>query len=407
MIIREEYLNKLISSKDNGFIKVITGVRRCGKSSLLKMYNSFLMKNEQSASVFYLNLESFENIAIRNKDALADYIRKKLGKLDDTKKYYFLFDELQNVAGWEEVINSLHATGYTDIVLTGSNAYLLSSDLATLLSGRYVKIDMLPLSFAEYLTFNDIKPSEIGSRDAESELQNYLDYGSFPATVLADTPELKRDYLSSLYDSIIVRDIITRHQVKDVNALHQIISFVFETVGKPFATSNIVNSIKSAGGKTSHETVDDYISALVDAFVLYPVDAYDNRGKRLFSSKRRYYVVDSGLRNTVVSPLSRNTGSLLENIVFLELQRCGYRVFAGYTGDNEIDFVIRKGQDMAYVQVTASLENEKTREREFRSLNTIQDNFPKYVLSLDRLDWSEGGILQANLIDFLLGRQLI
>ena len=182
-----------------------------------------------------------------------------------------------------------------------------------------------------------------------------MECGSFPAAVLADSAELKRDYLSSLYDSIIVRDIITRHQVKAVQALHHIISNIFETVGMPFAIKNIVNSIKSAGGRISHETIVDYINALVDAYVLYPVDAYDTRGKKLFSTKRCYYVVDSGLRNAVVSPLSRNTGSLLENTVFLELKRRRYKMFTAYAGENEIDFVARRDQDLAYVQVTSSL----------------------------------------------------
>lgn len=407
MIIRETYLNKLIEFKDNGFIKVITGVRRCGKSSLLKMYHSYLLENEPGAELLYLNLELLENIGIRDRGSLVDSINAELGKLEKTKKYYFLFDELQNVNGWEEVINGLHASDNVDIVLTGSNAYLLSSDLATLLSGRYIRIDMLPLSFAEYLEFNDLDPSEIERRHAEEELRKFLEYGSFPATVLADNVELKRDYLSSLYDSIIVRDIITRHQVKDVQALHRVISFIFETVGKPFAIKNIVNSIKSAGGKISHETIVDYINALIDAFVIYPVDAYDTRGKKLFSSKRCYYAVDSGLRNAVVSPLSRNTGSLLENTVFLELKRRGYQMFTGYAGENEIDFVARRGQELVYVQVTSSLENEKTRTRQYRSLNDVKDNYPKYVLTLDNLDWSEKGIQQVNLIDFLLGKQMM
>lgn len=406
MIIRETYLNKLIEYKDNGFIKVITGVRRCGKSSLLKMYHSYLLANEPGAELLYLNMELFENISIRNKDSFVDYINSTFGKLDKTRKYYFLFDELQNVEGWEEVVIGLHASGNVDIVLTGSNAYLLSSDLATLLSGRYIRIDMLPLSFVEYLEFNKLNPSEIERRHAEEELRNYLEYGSFPATVLAGTAELKRDYLSSLYDSIIVRDIITRHQVKDVQALHHIISFMFETIGKPFAIKNIVNSIKAAGGKTSHETIVDYINALVEAFVLYPVAAYDTRGKKLFSTKRCYYAADSGLRNAVVSPLARNTGSLLENIVFLELKRRGYKMFTGYAGENEIDFVARRDQDLIYVQVTSSLENENTRAREYRSLNAVKDNYPKYVLTLDNLDWSKNGIKQVNLIDFLLGKPL-
>lgn len=407
MISREMYLHKLIDYKDNGFIKVITGVRRCGKSSLLKMYHSYLLENEPGAGLLYLNTELLENISIRDKGSLLDHINTKLGSLDQRGKYYFLFDELQNIEGWEEVINGLHASDNVDVVLTGSNAYLLSSDLATLLSGRYVRIDMMPLSFVEYLEFNKLCPSEIERRHAEEELQNYLEYGSFPATVLADTVELKRDYLGSLYDSIIVRDIITRHQVKDVQALHRMISFIFETVGKPFAIKNIVNGIKSAGGKISHETIVDYINALVDAFVLFPVDAYDTRGKKLFSTKRRYYVVDSGLRNTLVSPLSRNTGSLLENTVFLELKRRGYKIFTGYTGENEIDFIARKGQGLVYIQVASSLENENTRACEYRSLNVIKDNYPKYVLTLDKLDWSEQGIQQVNLVDFLLGKELI
>ena len=192
MIIREMYLSKLIEYKNNGFVKVITGVRRCGKSSLLKMYHSYLLDNEPEAELLYLNMELLENISIRDKDSLVDHIRIRLGKLDNTKKYYFLFDELQNVNGWEEVINGLHANGNVDIVLTGSNAYILSSDLATLLSGRYIRIDMLPLSFVEYLEFNELDPSKIERRHAEEELRNYLECGSFPAAVLQTLQSSKR-----------------------------------------------------------------------------------------------------------------------------------------------------------------------------------------------------------------------
>lgn len=437
MISRDFYLNKLIEYQSKNFIKVITGIRRCGKSSILKMYDAYLRSQNSQAHTVYLDLDNILNRHIQTEDDLANTIMTELGSLEKNGEYHVLLDEVQRIAGWEKVVNGLHATSLVNVIITGSNATLLSSELATLLTGRYVEIEVLPLSFAEFLKFKQVgsdvstdpnpdKPPETKiSKDRESEsgkiidtnkldrsyieaiFQEYVNFGGFPATVLAGSGDLKRDYLNSLSDSIIVRDIITKYQLKDVDVFHRIVRFLFEMIGKPIEVKNILNTIQSSGGKSSYESINNYISALMEAFVFYPIEQFNLKGKKRLVSGKRYYLADVGIRNVVVPISAKNMGSILENIVCLELLRRGYKVYAGSvaTGSGspyEIDFVAEKDKQRIYYQVSLSLMNDSTREREFRSLKLIRNNYPKYILSLDNIDFSENGIINRNLIDFLL-----
>lgn len=400
MIRRDLYLEKMIDYEDPRFIKIITGIRRAGKSTLLMLFSEYIKINRPDERLLYLNLESFENLSITNDKELADRITNELGSIDSDKHYHVLLDEVQHIKRWERVVAGLQATGQVNVIITGSNAQLLSSEIATLLSGRYVEIEVLPLSFEEFLVFTGKQDtSSLGEIDALFD--HYMTYGGFPAVVLTENEQLKLDYLQGLYDSIIVRDIITRHQIKDTSALHRIIRYAYELIGNPIEVRNIINTIHSAGGQISYQTVNSYFSALVDSFSLYPIEQYDLKGKKRLVSGLRYYLADVGLRQVSVPPTAKNRGSILENIVFLELKRRGYKVYAGRIQNYEIDFIAERGDKRIYFQVSESLLNEVTRQREFRSLALIEDNYPKYVLSLDRFDYSDGGIQHLHLIDFL------
>ncbi len=404
MISRHQYLDKLIEYENPRLIKIITGVRRAGKSSILMMYRDHIKKHQPEMKILYLNLESFENLHLRTHEDLFRRIQEEFGSIQEENSYCLLLDEIQLIEGWERVVNGLHATGRVNLVISGSNAKLLSSEIATLLSGRYVEIEVLPLSFLEYLDFKQYERNE--EIDHEKEFQDFLDLGAFPAVVLSRNESLQRDYLQGLYDSIIVRDIVSRHQIKDITALHGIISFLFEMIGRPIEIKNVINTIKSAGGTTSYKSVNDYIEALLEAYVLYPVEMYKLKGKKRLVGKKRYYLVDGGLKSVVVPPIAKNIGSQLENAVYLELLRRGYRVYAGDIADAEIDFVAERAAEKMYIQVSLSLMNEATRAREFRSLESVKDNFPKWILTLDKFDFSQNGIQCINLIDWMLEEQM-
>ncbi len=398
MILRDDYLNKLIAYEEADLIRVITGVRRSGKSTILEMYKSYLSQNRPGEIIVHINLEDLPYISIRDKKDLLKLLIDELGDIKHNTRYHLLLDEIQLVNNWEEVVNGLYGQKNVKLVITGSNAKLLSSELSTLLAGRYVEIKVLPLSFNEFLKFKGVENRE----DLQKHFQNFLDYGSFPGTVLSRNENLQRDYLEGLYASILIRDIVSRYQIRDAGALQSIVSFVFEMIGRPIVINNLVNTIKSAGGSTSYETINKYIDALLEAFVIYSVEMYDVKGRKKLTASRRYYIVDTGLRNIRVNPSAKNMGSLLENIVYLELIRRGYRVYAGSIDGYEIDFIAEKPGEKKYVQVSMSILDESTKERELRPLNLIKDNYPKYILTLDDYDLSENGIIHENIIDFLL-----
>ncbi len=394
LINRENYLDKLVGYTDKNLIKVITGVRRCGKSFLLQLFrNALVTRGIPGDHIIYLNFEDLSFQDIQDGQTLNSYITQRMV---DQGRYYILLDEVQFVRNWEKAVNSLRLDEHVDLTLTGSNASLLSSELATLLAGRYVQIEMFPLSFVEYLEFS----GQSGS-DNETAFNDYMQYGSFPTVVLNESKQLKADFLRALYDSIIIKDIVTRHKVKDVETLHKVVRFLFDTIGNPLSVQKIINTIKSAGGESSHEMISNYLKYLEEAYVFYPVKRFDLKGKEILKTQGKYYGVDSGLRNLIVSPASVNFGFVLENLVFLELKRRGYEVFIGKMNDMEIDFYCRKLDEIFYIQVAQSLVDEQTRVRDFKSLLSIPDNYPKMILSMDRIDLSSQGIEHLNLIKFL------
>lgn len=394
LINRENYLDKLVGYTDKNLIKVITGVRRCGKSFLLQLFrNALVTRGIPGDHIIYLNFEDLSFQDIQDGQTLNSYITQRMV---DQGRYYILLDEVQFVRNWEKAVNSLRLDEHVDLTLTGSNASLLSSELATLLAGRYVQIEMFPLSFVEYLEFS----GQSGS-DNETAFNDYMQYGSFPTVVLNESKQLKADFLRALYDSIIIKDIVTRHKVKDVETLHKVVRFLFDTIGNPLSVQKIINTIKSAGGESSHEMISNYLKYLEEAYVFYPVKRFDLKGKEILKTQGKYYGVDSGLRNLIVSPASVNFGFVLENLVFLELKHRGYEVFIGKMNDMEIDFYCRKLDEIFYIQVAQSLVDEQTRAREFKSLLSIPDNYPKMILSMDRIDLSSEGIEHLNLIKFL------
>ena len=398
MIIREMYLNRLIEAKDTDLIKVVTGVRRSGKSTLLLMFKDYLTKNGiQSDSIIYMNFESAMYDNIKDYKDLYEHIKGKI----NNKKTYLLLDEVQNVDKWEKAVNSLHVDFDIDIYITGSNAYLLSSELSTLLSGRYIEIKMYPLSFKEFLKFNNYDDN-----DLENKFYEYLKYGGLPAiTLIKDKPDLVMSYLNDIYNTIVKKDIIDRNNIKDVALLENIIKYLVTNIGSPVSASKIsayLNSNKIVD-KSNHQTIDNYLNMLEKSYIMYKADRTDIRNKTLLKTLGKYYISDLGIRNSILGFRNINEGHLLENIVYLELLRRGFRVNIGKTLDYEVDFVAENPNQIIYYQVTRSLYNEEVKAREIRSLESISDNYEKIILTMDKTLASDyNGIKIVNLIDWLL-----
>ena len=398
MVIRENYLNILIDAKDTEFIKVITGVRRSGKSTLLLMYKDYLLNNNISEErIIHINFESAMYDYIKNYKDLYEYIKNKLSK----EKTYILLDEVQNVNEWEKAINSLNIDFNVDIYITGSNAYLLSSELATLLSGRYIEIKMYPLSFKEYLKFNNYDTSNI-----ELKFYEYLKYGGLPAiTQIKDKNNLVMAYLNDIYNTIVKKDIIERNNIKDISLLENIVKYVSSNIGSSISANKIsyyLNSNKIVE-KSNHSTIDNYLKMLENAFIVYKADRSDIRSKALLKTLGKYYIADTGLRNVIIGFRNVDEGHLLENVVYLELLRKGYKVNIGKTLDYEVDFIAENPNEIKYYQVAQSIKEESVRERELRSLESIQDNYEKTILTMDiNVNKDYSGIKVKNVIDFLL-----
>ena len=392
MVQRKQYMNKLIKWKDKEVIKVVTGIRRCGKSTLLQLYQKYLMENgidkEQCISI---NFEDIEYERLKEYHKLYKYIQ---AKITPERKYYIFLDEIQNVPEFQRAVDSLQLLKNVDIYLTGSNAYMLSGELATLLSGRYVEIRMLPLSFAEYY--------EMKGGDKREAFQGYYKQGGFPYAVTIDENDIYRDYLQGIYHTVLLKDVVERKKVSDVAALEAVIRFLSDNIGNIVSVKKVADSLTSDGRKTTSATIDNYIEALKESFVLYEAGRYDIKGKQYLRSLEKYYLVDMGIRNLLLGERSHDVGHILENIVYLELLRRGYQVSIGKVDNLEVDFVAQKGEDRIYYQVSASVLNPETYEREFKPLKKIADNYPKYVLTMDELPMGEDGIKQANIIDFLL-----
>lgn len=398
MVIRENYLNTLIDAKDTEFIKVITGVRRSGKSTLLLMYKEYLLNNNITEDrIIHINFESAMYDYIRNYKDLYEEIKNKLSK----EKTYILLDEVQNVNEWEKAINSINVDFNVDIYITGSNAYLLSSELATLLSGRYIEIKMYPLSFKEYLKFNNYDTSNI-----EEKFYEYLKYGGLPAiTQIKDKNNLVMAYLNDIYNAIVKKDIIERNSIKDIALLENIVKYVSSNIGSSISANKISDYLNSNKivEKSNHLTVDNYLKMLENAFIVYKADRSDIRSKALLKTLGKYYIADTGLRNIILGFRNIDEGHLLENVVYLELLRRGYKVNIGKTLDYEVDFIAENPNEIKYYQVAQSLKEKSVLERELRSLESIQDNYEKTILTMDRtINKDYNGVKVINIIDFLL-----
>lgn len=407
MVQRDEYLNQLKKWKDEQVIKVITGIRRCGKSTLLEMYRDYLKSEGVSDDrIISINFEELEYEELSDYKALYNYIKERLHKTETT---YIFLDEIQQVENFQKAVDSLYVKKNTDIYITGSNAYLLSGELATLLSGRYVEINMLPLSFAE---FCQIKKSG----DKNELFAEYMKNGGLPyITNLGDDSEKIDTYLEGIYNTIIVKDIEERQKrresdpdkrkVTDIVLLKNISRFLAGSIGSPISVKSIADYVTSSGRKVSQNTVDDYVEALTEPYIFYPVERYDVLGKQLLKKNRKMYIVDLGLRRHLLARQRYDLGFSLENIIYFELLRRGYSVNIGKVGAAEIDFVARKNDNVSYYQVTASMTEESTFEREMSPLKGITDNYPKTIITLDRFTLGNyEGIEVVNAVDWLLDK---
>lgn len=385
MVLRNEYLQKLRSWKDEQVIKVVTGIRRCGKSTLLRQYQE-LLKQEgvQEAQLISINFEELEYEELLDYKKLYAYIKERM---QQGQKNYIFLDEIQRVDSFEKVVDSLYVKENTDIYITGSNAYMLSSDLATLLTGRYVEISMLPLSFQEYCA--------ITNTEGDKAFSEYMKNGGFPYIAVMDkTTEKVSAYLEGIYNTVIVKDIEERQKrrekdpdrrkITDIALLKSIAKFLASVIGSPVSVKSVTDYLISSGRKVSPNTVDDYIEALTDSFIFYSVDRFDIVGKQILKANKKLYMVDLGLRNHILPKKTYDLGFSLENIVYFELLRRGYKVNIGKVGSTEVDFVAVKQDETVYFQVTADMTAETTFEREMKPLQSIQDNYEKIVLTLDR-----------------------
>lgn len=405
MIQRKDYLNQLISWKDEQVIKVVTGIRRCGKSTMIKLFQDYLLNEGVSKDqIVYLNFEDLEYEYLLDYKELYKYLTERLAA--DKTTYVFL-DEIQKVEGYEKVVDSIYIKENVDIYITGSSAYLLSSELATNLSGRYIEINMLPLSFAE---FCEIK----GGDNKDSLFAEYMKNGAFPYVALLKNPEEQVDvYLEGIYNTIILKDIeerqkrretdVNKRKITDIALLKNIARFLASSVGNPVSIKSISDYITSTGRKVSQNTVNDYVEALLEPYIFYEVERYDIQGKQVLKKNGKIYITDTGLRRHLLPRKKYDLGFTLENIVFLELKRRGYKVNIGKVGTLEVDFVAEKDNRIHYFQVTASMMEEATFNREMNSLRKIADNYSKTVLTLDRFTVGNyDGIEVVNVVDWLL-----
>lgn len=396
MIERKEYLNTLIDFKDKHIIKVLTGIRRCGKSTLFILFQNYLLNNGiNKEQIISINFEDIDYEELLDYKALYKYIKERL--IPNKMNYIFL-DEIQNVPNYQKAVDSLFIKNNVDLYLTGSNAYLLSGEIATLLSGRYIEIQMLPLSFKEYVSyFND-------KTDLSRKYTDYLINSSFPYTLeLNGSKKNIREYLGGIYSTVVLKDIIARKNINDVFMLESIIRFMFDNVGNLCSIKKIADTMTSDGRKITSPTVENYLSALVDSYILYKVRRYDIKGKQYLKTGEKYYVVDIGLRYYLLGTKKVDMGHILENIIYLELLRHGYEIYIGKVGSTEVDFIAINDEGIEYYQVALTVHDEKTLERELYPLNSISDHNPKYLLTLDDdPPTSHNGIKQLNAIDWLL-----
>lgn len=397
MIKRIEYLEELKKWKDKDLIKVVTGIRRCGKSTLLELFIEYLKEEKiDEEHIVSINLESLEYNFSNYKD-LYFYV---VSKIKDDKKYYVFLDEIQNIEGFQKAVDSLYIKNNIDIYITGSNAFLLSGELATLLTGRYVEIKMLPLSFKEYVS------AFSGNNNYQSLFLEYMKNGGMPGTISVLDLGINdiNKYLDSIFSTVVFKDIMARNKITDKTILENIIKFILDSIGSPISTKKISDTLTSKGMTISNHTVDKYITSFVESYLIYKVERFDVKGKNLLVRDYKYYSVDTGLRSYLLGKKANSDmGHILENIVYLELLRRGYRVYVGKVDDLEIDFVAENQGGLKYFQVSLTVRDAKVLERELRSLQRTGDHYPKYLITMDMdLSSDYDGITKINVIDWLL-----
>lgn len=396
MINRPNYMEKLLRWQDEDVIKVVTGIRRCGKSTLLELFADDLKsKGVPEDRIITINLEQLENENLLDYHALHDEI---LGRINKNAMNYVFIDEVRNVPDFQKAIDSLYTRKNIDLYITGSNAVLLSGTLATLLSGRYVEINMTPLSFEEYVSANQTGES------AGRLYSRYISQGSFPATLNFGEDSLSlHDYLEGILNTVLFKDVAQRLNISNTIGLGSLVDFMFDNIGNLTSIKGIADTLTSNGAKISRNTVAEYLSALSNSYIIYPAKCFDVRGKRLLKLQQKFYAVDMGLRRMLLSNQVRDTGRILENVVFLELKRRFDSVYVGRVDDLEIDFIAQGNEGTAYFQVSESVSDRKVLERELAPLCKVGDNYPKYLLTLDDTDpIDHTGIMQINALDWML-----
>lgn len=407
MIIRKEYLEQLRQWQNEKIIKVITGIRRCGKSTLLKEFQEFLIEQGISEEqIISINFEDLAYEELQDYKKLYKYIEKRI---IPEKPIYIFLDEIQKVEQFEKVVDSLHIKDNVDVYITGSNAFLLSGELATLLSGRYIEINMLPLSFREYVEATD-------NENSDEEFRDYLQYGGMPYSVTLGKNQNQIDtYLEGIYNTILIKDIEersirkesdpNRRKISDVSLLKNIARFLAGSVGSPISKKKIAGYVTSTGRKVSQSTISDYVDALVEPYIFYEVHPINVSGKQLLKNVSKYYIADLGIRNFILPKQRYDLGFSLENTIYFELRRRGYEVCVGRLGEQEVDFVARKNGRYEYFQVTANMTDQATFEREMSPFLKIQDNYPKTILTLDRFTLGNyDGVEVVNAIDWLMAK---
>ena len=394
MVKRQQYLEKLKKLKDLQIIKVVTGFRRCGKSTLLTQFEEYLKEcGVESSQIISINFEKIEFEHLQNYKAMYDYV---VDRLHPEKTTYIFLDEVQLVEDYQKAVDSLFVRDKVDLYITGSNARMLSGELATLLSGRYVEIEMLPLSFAEYY--------ELVGGDKRDAWKRYFTNGGLPYTAYINDEDILHDYLLGVYNTVLLKDVVERKKIQDIPLLRSVVKFLFDNIGNIVSSKKISDSLVSYGKKTTSVTVENYIESLSEAYVVYKAERYDVKGKQHLKSLEKYYAVDMGLRKLLLGQKNTDIGHILENIVYFELVRRGFEVCIGKVDDLKIDFIAEKDGDKEYYQVSASVLDPNTFEREIEPLRRVHDNYPKYIVTMDEITSNNEGIKQINVIDFLLGK---
>ncbi len=398
MIVRERYLKQIRPFYDQDLIKVLIGIRRSGKSVILTQIITELQNDGiDDKHIIYMNFEDFDYEEYADPKKLNKYVKDNI---KDDKKYYIFFDEIQNVNSWEKVVNSLRATKNTSIFITGSNSDLLSSDLATHIAGRYVSFKITPFIFSEVCELLNITDE----KDIEDAFNDYIKLGGMPQRFMQNDDTSKKTYLSDIYDSIIIKDIVKRFNIKDLDLLNRIVTYILTTPSQTFSPESLRKYFESESRGVSLETLYNYLDYIVRANLISKVERYDIRGKRILTGKYKYYLTDLGFTNILSEGKKVQIGAYLENVVYNELIARGYHVDIGNLDTGEIDFIATRFEEKVYIQVAYILADESVIQREFGAYQKIEDNYPKYVISMDRFDFSQNGIIHKNIIDWLLDK---